>query len=124
MSKLLSDEQIIDRLIAYKKAPEPFYATPTTIKTDMDMFPYQRFFRGEFESDKAIILEREAGWRPRHDNAYQIPITVDSKSYYPNHAFQAAPSTTYPYYPEYMRKYSDKRQMESQLYRKDVLEYR
>lgn len=120
----MENEQIMSKIIEYKKSPVPYYATPTTIKTDMDVFPYRRFFRGEFENENAVIFEREAGWHPRHDAAYQIPITVESKNYYPNHAFQAAPSTTYPIYPEYQRKYSDKRQMDNQLFRKDVLEYR
>ena len=114
----------MEKLIQYKKGTVPYYSSGTTIRTDMDVFPYPRFYRGNFESKDPIIFEREAGWNPRHDNAYQIPITVESKDYYPNHCFQSAPSTTYPCYPEYLRKYSDKRQMDIQLFKKDVIEYR
>ena len=114
----------MEKIVHHKKGPFPFYSSGPTIETDTDVFPYPRYFRGIPESDVPVILEREAGWKPRHDMCYKNPTTVESKRYYPNHCFQAAPSTVYPCYPEYMRKYSDKEGMDMQLFRKNVLEYR
>jgi hypothetical protein len=114
----------MEKLIQHKKDPLPFYSSGPTIKTDMDLFPYTRFFRGAPESDVPVIMEREAGWKSRQDKCYNVPVTVESNKYYPNHCFQAAPSTVYPCYPEYLRKYSDKDKMDMQLFRKDVVEYR
>jgi hypothetical protein len=115
--------QQIDKLISYKMGSAPFYSTGPKIKTDMDTFPYPRFYRGEVNNSSPVIFEREAGWHPRHDKCYNAPRIIENDSY-PNHCFQAAPSTTYPCYPEYLRKYSDKREIDQQLFRKSVLEYR
>lgn len=114
----------MEKLIYHKKGPLPFYSSGPNIKTDMDVFPYPRHYRGIPESETPVVMDREAGWTPRHDNCYKVPITVESTSYYPNHCFQGAPSTVYPCYPEYLRKYSDKKEMDSQLFRKNVIEYR
>ena len=114
----------MEKLIYYKKGSSPFYSSGTAIRTDMDTFPYPRYYRGIPESGTPIVMDREAGWAPRHDKCYKIPVTADSHSYYPNHCFQGAPSTIYPCYPEYIRKYSDKKELDSQLFRKSVLEYR
>jgi hypothetical protein len=51
----------------------PYYATRNTtgsVITDMDQFPYKRYFRGVYYEDTPTIFEREAGWRPRHDECY------------------------------------------------------
>jgi hypothetical protein len=34
------------------------------VKTDVNIFPYNRFFRGDRFSSQARIWEREAGWSP------------------------------------------------------------
>ncbi len=51
----------------------PYYATRETagsVMTDMDHFPYKRFYRGVYDQDHPVIMEREAGFRPRHDMCY------------------------------------------------------
>lgn len=111
-------------IIKYKNSPQPFYSAGPQIETDMDVFPYTRFYRGIPESPYPIIHPRTAGWRPRHDKCYNTPILKDEKTYYPNHCFQGPPTTTYPCYPEYLRKYSDKKELDIQLFNKNVLEYR
>lgn len=113
-----------DNLIKLKNSPYPFYSQGPQIETDMDMFPYNRFYRGIPDSQVPVIIPRQAGWRMRHDACYSSPKVIEFKDSYPNHCFQAAPSTTYPCYPEYLRKYSDKREMEIQLFNRNVIEYR
>lgn len=52
----------------------PFYATQEFAQstlTDMDEFPYKRFYRGVYNSSTPIVFEREAGWRPLHNNCYK-----------------------------------------------------
>lgn len=64
------------------------------IKTDMDHFPYTRWYRGVYNSDKPIIMDREAGWQIIDNDKY---ITLSNeKDEKPNHCFQAPCSTIYP----------------------------
>lgn len=61
---------------------QPFYATRAhvqCIQTDMDHFPYKRFFRGQYDSSKPHIMEREAGFRTRNDNCYKLHTTLTTK---------------------------------------------
>lgn len=115
---------IVDKLIKLKNGTSVLFSQGPQVKTDTDVFPYNRYFRGNHEASAPIIYSRQAGWRERHDRCYQEPRVEESKDYYPNHCFQAPPSTVYPCYPEYLRKYSDKTEMDIQLFKKNVLEYR
>jgi hypothetical protein len=38
--------------------------------TDYDHFPYTRNFRGVYNITTPVIIEREAGFRPRNDQCY------------------------------------------------------
>ena len=38
--------------------------------TDYDHFPYTRNYRGVYNSTTPVIIEREAGFRPRNDQCY------------------------------------------------------
>jgi hypothetical protein len=61
----------IAQKINYNK---PFYAYGEAVEaviTDMDHFPYKRFFRGVYHEDRPVIFEREAGYRPRRDCCYK-----------------------------------------------------
>jgi len=72
-------EHIRDQ-INRKKSSTPYYATTkeaVSVLTDYDTFPYPRYFRGIAESSVPIVAEREAGWRPRHDNAYTPKIDLE-----------------------------------------------
>ena len=59
--------------IRKKKQSIPYYATTkkaNQVVTDHDTFPYPRWYRGQVKSTEPIVVEREAGWRPRHDFSY------------------------------------------------------
>jgi hypothetical protein len=128
---LLSSNQInhanhnfVKQMIEQKNSSIPYYSSGPSVQTDMDVFPYTRFYRGTHKSDLPITFQREAGWRARNNKCYNEPVVKPETDLYPNHCFQAAPSTTYPCYPEYQRKYSDKEAMQLQLFRKGINEYR
>ena len=118
--------QNIRYLIEQKKAYKTFFATvndTSAVLTDMDHFPYKRFFRGEFESDRPIVFEREAGWRPTENKCYKVqdPVrTINNNKM----CFEAACSTVYPCYPSYAAKYSDRDAFLVQLNNACVIEYR
>ena len=70
----------IHEQIQKKKQSNPYFATTKQSKsviTDYDTFPYPRYFRGKAESSSPIVAEREAGWRPRHDDAYKSKIELE-----------------------------------------------
>lgn len=53
---------------------QPFYMTAEAVKqvvTDMDHYPYTRFFRGVPESSTPVAFAREAGFRLRDDECYR-----------------------------------------------------
>lgn len=65
---------IVRDQIAKKLRPEPFYASTAAaggVLTDMDHFPYRRFFRGETALSSPVFMERQAGWRPVRNQCYQ-----------------------------------------------------
>ena len=119
-----SNRNFVSNMIQHKQQSNPYYSSGPSTMTDMDTFPYPRYYRGQFDSDQAIVFERDAGWKPQKPLCYKQPVVWNDVQYYPNHCFQGAPSTTYPCYPEYLRKYSDKTAMGLQLFRAGVNEYR
>ena len=119
-----ANKNFVENIVKYKNGSVPYYSSGPSVSVDNDVFPYTRFYRGQPRSDFPIIIDREAGWKPVKNNCYKNPVVMPESDLYPNHCFQSAPSTTYPCYPEYMRKYSDKSAMELQLFRKGVNEYR
>jgi hypothetical protein len=127
------NEQVTDSNISFvrkqiqlKQGHEPYYGTinqTSAILTDMDHFPYTRFYRGVPDSSKPIIYEREAGWRPQRDSCYNVNKCQQSNNY-PNHCFESACSTVYPCYPEYLQKQSDRNALNVQLNRACIVQYR
>lgn len=92
----------IHKQINTKKGCEPYLATKgkvTEILTDYDTFPYPRYFKGIPGYSEPVVAEREAGWRPRHDNCYNFTYPM-SRSEKPNHCFEYACSTVLPCYPK------------------------
>ena len=75
----------IAKIISLKnQTNQPYMSSGPTIHTDMDTFPYPRFYRGKYDSTKAIVFEREAGWEPRKDQCYELPfmeIEQDNQNY-------------------------------------------
>ena len=75
----------------------PFYATKELVQstiTDMDEFPYKRFFRGEYANKCPVVFEREAGWRPLHNNCYKEIVTPQQCEH--PYCWQMPCSTVYP----------------------------
>jgi hypothetical protein len=123
----LRNVQNIRYQILKKSKSFPYYATietATSVLTDKDSFPYTRSWRGEHESTVPIVLEREAGWRPRHDKCYKVQPSIDTVSSYPDHCFEAPCSTVFPCYPKYLKKHSDKEAMAVLLNKACIVQYR
>lgn len=103
----------------YRKIYGP-YNTPmvneriNSVFTDMDHFPYTRFFRGRYESTTPIVFEREAGVVV-HDNRDYVNQNISNASFKPNWCFEGACSVRTPCKPDYLVKSSDKREMEPLL---------
>jgi hypothetical protein len=107
--------------ISQKLKNKPYFATmedARSVVTDMDHYPYTRFFRGVYNKSQPVVFEREAGWRPIRDYCYAgaCPVGTDT---YPNNCFEAACSTTLPCYPE-----RNINRFPFQLNDKCILEYR
>lgn len=112
--------------IYLKQGCQPFFGTSTEAKavvTDMDHFPYTRFFRGVYYSSDPVVFEREAGWRPTRESCYG-PAACSRESPYPNHCFESACSTVYPCYPQYLQKIADRDALNVQLNRSCIVQYR
>lgn len=119
--------QNIRAQIQSKKEANPYLATvnqSAQVITDYDTFPYPRWFRGVPNSDRPIVAEREAGWRPRHDNCYRIEKPYSSESNYPNHCFEGPCSVVYPCYPKYLQKFSDREALNVMLNNACTIQYR
>jgi len=117
MAQVRSNINQVRRQINLKNRSTPYYAFQSTIKPvvdDMDHFPYNRFYRGVYHSVKPIVLEREAGYRQRHDACYK-PVIAAIPPPKPNHCFEGPCSVVYPCYPQYLRKYADKDELEIML---------
>jgi len=104
-----TDERNIDNIryqIFLKNKSQPYFSTVKTnnnVLTDFDVFPYNRFFRGEAMSEKPIVAEREAGWRPRNKDCYEPEFYKNEKLKHhdiktPRNYFQPPCSTVYPKY--------------------------
>lgn len=118
---LNNESNVYSNIIKKNTYGKSFYATNKTVSnilTDFDDFTYDRFYRGVYQIDKPVIIEREAGYRLVENNCYKNVTSF--KPEYPKHCFEAPCSTVYPCYPEYLRKYSDKEQLDLFLNRKCV----
>lgn len=61
------NESVIRAEILKKTRPEPYFPSPTRVfevRTDVNQFPYGRFFRGRRDSTDPTVWEREAGYSP------------------------------------------------------------
>jgi len=60
----------------------PYYATENMAKnilTDMDHFPYKRYFRSVYHQSDPRIMDREAGYSTRIDDCYKYLSIPDVK---------------------------------------------
>lgn len=116
----------IRKQIGEKAGSNPFYGTMNgaeSVITDMDHFPYTRFFRGIYKSTEPVVVEREAGWRPHRNSCYTVNY-AKTKDPYPNHCFETACSTVYPCYPENQDKYSNIQELLVKINNNSVAHYR
>ena len=112
----------LEHEINQKAGYKPYYARCNTIMqfpTDMDHFPYSRFYRGDYRSTEPVVYDRTVGYRLREDPCY-TPINQTWNPIQPDNCFQTGCNTVYPCYPSYLRKYSDKEAMELMLNRRCV----
>lgn len=66
------NDDIIKRLIASKVSTTPSYVTVGMIPmTDNDHHPYTRWWRGNYASDKPIVMDRIAGFRRNKQECYK-----------------------------------------------------
>lgn len=117
----MNESQVYNNIRKKTYYGQPFYATNQTVGnviTDFDDFTYDRYYRGVYQSNKPVIIEREAGYRKVENNCYKYNSSY--KSEYPTHCFEAPCSTVYPCYPEYLRRASDKDKLDLFLNRKCV----
>jgi len=107
----------IRKQIEKKNASTPYYAfqdTVSHVSEDLDHFPYTRFYRGQAANPKPIVFEREAGYRQQHDKCYK-PLIKATPAEKPQHCWEGPCSVVYPCYPQYLRKYADKNELEVML---------
>lgn len=124
----MNNVETVRSMINRKNSSIPFKATINesgSTFTDFDNFPYNRFYRGVYYSPYPVVIEREAGFRPRRDDCYQMNIPYDRKNHiYPNHCFESACSVVYPCYPPYLAKVSDKEALNVILNKACTVQYR
>jgi hypothetical protein len=111
--------------ILRKQNYNPYFATLNTgsiVLTDYDNFPYERYFRGIPNSNKPVVAEREAGWRPIYNKCYDHH--TNSKDININFCFETACSTVYPCKPEYLAKYADRDALNVMLNNDCISQYR
>lgn len=108
-----------------KKISKPYFATNTAITnviTDMDHHPYSRWFRGVYYFPDPVIMEREAGWRPRRDSCYAV-IAPPLPEKDPDHCFESACTTTFPCYPS-LSHYNNKVALDNAVNNSCIVQYR
>ena len=122
----INNTHYIQSQIQLKKNTNPYYSTKNQVAeviTDYDNFPYQRWFKGVYNSTVPIVAEREAGYRPRYDNCYKFRGNSEP-AVYPNHCFEAPCSTVYPCNPLYLATRGSIGEQNIQVKEKCVIEYR
>ncbi len=124
----MSDNNLnnIRSFILKKKSSLPYLSTledAKTVITDMDHFPYTRFYRGSYLSSMPSVFEREAGWRPIHNKCYSINLPKPIAPY-PNHCFQMPCSTEMPCYPQLNERIADRDAISLESNRTCIVQYR
>lgn len=75
----------------------PYYATQASIhdiSTDMDNFPYKRFYRGVYYDTSPIVFEREVGWRQLNNSCYREQVVPHIKEQ--KYCWQTGCNTVFP----------------------------
>ena len=108
-TKTITDNNIefvrsqIDRKNNYEYPMFATYCSASQSITDMDNFPYNRYYRGITKNSEPIIMEREAGFREIKNQDYSQNVCPRDNQYAkfypevkPNVCFQAPCTTIYP----------------------------
>jgi hypothetical protein len=92
-------KRTIQEQILLKNRPEVYHANFSYYDTrsDKDVFPYSKYFKGEVNSDEPIIDERIAGWTPR-DTTVIKDVKTNSDILKKSICFQVPCSTVFPCY--------------------------
>ena len=97
-NRLFKNMNHIKKQIEQKNSSNPYYDNQSIYYThnEYDVFPYPNWFKGNVESHKPIIADREAGWIPKRPK----PIISKDKHISPSHSvcFQTSCSIIYPCY--------------------------
>lgn len=103
MNNLQRNIDVINEQIQYKNNYNmPYYATrrnAQSVLTDQDHFPYKRYFRGVYYMKEPVIMEREAGFRPLHNDCYR-DMSEPTKNVKPKYCWQYPCSTIFPCKPD------------------------
>jgi hypothetical protein len=73
-------ENIRKQIINKINYNSPYYATLTNagnVITDVDNFPYNRFFRGKYNNPNPTVMERQAGFRKVNNSCYAAKCQID-----------------------------------------------
>jgi hypothetical protein len=94
--------EFIKNQISKKNGSNPYIATGnmiTSVITDMDCHPYQRFWRGVYYYPEPIAMERETGYRKIEENCYDVIQQRPSEIDRPHLVWEVPCTTTVPTYP-------------------------
>jgi hypothetical protein len=71
----MNNEQIVRQQIQQKiNYNRPYFGQTNVlqyVQTDMDHFPYRRYFRGKYNVQYPVIFDREAGYRELNNQCYK-----------------------------------------------------
>jgi hypothetical protein len=128
LTEKMNDDNVsaVRKQILMKQGYNPYYGTinaAEAVITDMDHFPYTRFYRGVYNSSDPVVMEREAGWRPRRPACYQGKC-CDTPLPYPKHCFETACGTTFPCYTNTLSRYADREALLVQINDQCINQYR
>lgn len=72
----MNNRKAIQKQIEYKNNYNvPYYSNgmyASQVITDMDHFPYTRYFRGIYNQSAPQVMDREAGWCPQRNDCYKF----------------------------------------------------
>lgn len=92
---MLLQQQIQEKMrLHYPHAPNPYLIFET--RTDMNQFPYQRFFRGKFDQASPSVYGRPAGYAPIIESIPTANYTPAPTPIQKSDCFQNACSTILP----------------------------
>lgn len=75
-------------------------------ETDMDNFPFNRFFVSRYDSLTPSVFDRKAGYRVLDNAAYACHVPKTCRPKNPDLCFAAAATTVYPCRPTYFYEYA------------------